>query len=172
MVGRHSATEQRLNAEGRRANFDHIFRWQMNQAFGAMFPRRVRALCLRIQKANWWRATDVGDIDVDDYANRFAHIRRRHDRLDGGTGDDVLYAGKGNDRLFGADGNDSLLGGDGFDVLYGGAGSDVLVGGGDTDFLKGGVGADQIFARDGQLDFICSDKRDTVEKDDIDIEVC
>lgn len=58
--------------------------------------------------------------------------------VDGGAGDDLIYANSaantvcgssGNDRLYGFAGNDTLSGGDGRDTVSGGAGRDVLTGG-------------------------------------------
>ena len=43
--------------------------------------------------------------------------------LDGGAGDDDLWAGAGNDVLHGGDGNDSLRGGSGADLLDAGPGA-------------------------------------------------
>ena len=44
--------------------------------------------------------------------------------IDGGTGDDVLWASTGNDYLIGGDGNDILFGGEGVDIYMGGSGAD------------------------------------------------
>ncbi len=49
--------------------------------------------------------------------------------LDGGTGNDLLWAGAGNDTLIAGPGNNVLIGGWGADRLYGGNGNDVLVSG-------------------------------------------
>ncbi len=46
--------------------------------------------------------------------------------IDGGAGDDVLWASNGNDTIFGGDGDDVLFGGTGNDTLTGGAGSDTF----------------------------------------------
>ena len=46
--------------------------------------------------------------------------------INGGPGDDVLWAGSGDDRLEGGDGADQLFGGSGSDILQGGAGPDVF----------------------------------------------
>jgi Ca2+-binding RTX toxin-like protein len=72
-------------------------------------------------------------------------------RLNGGTGDDVLYGNNQSDKLYGdedadqligRDGNDYLDGGDGKDRLYGDEGNDILLGGKDEDLLIGGKGND------------------------------
>lgn len=47
-------------------------------------------------------------------------------RIDGGTGDDILIASKGNDILLGGSGNDLLVGGAGNDSLNGGEGNDFF----------------------------------------------
>jgi VCBS repeat-containing protein len=69
--------------------------------------------------------------------------------IDGGTGNDVLWASSGNDRLLGRDGNDQLDGGAGNDILDGGAGNDDLRGGVGNDILGGGAGNDTLEAGAG-----------------------
>jgi len=49
--------------------------------------------------------------------------------IEGGSGNDSLYAGWGNDLLLGGLGNDYLSGGAGNDTLVGGLGVDTLIGG-------------------------------------------
>jgi Ca2+-binding RTX toxin-like protein len=51
------------------------------------------------------------------------------DLLDGGPGDDYLFAGDGNDILLGGDGDDIMLGHDGNDSLDGGSGLNLMGGG-------------------------------------------
>ena len=94
-----------------------------------------------------------------------------NDRLDGGSGGDVLYgisgtdplnAGDGHDRLWGEDDDDTLNGGIGNDTLYGGwygeagrdyldggARADSLWGGDDHNTLKGGAGTDKLYGKAG-----------------------
>ena len=62
--------------------------------------------------------------------------------LDGGNGDDVLWASAGNDVLLGGAGNDNLYGGVGVDQLIGNDGNDTLDGGEGMDQLTGGAGND------------------------------
>lgn len=82
------------------------------------------------------------------------------DTLNGGGGDDVIWANGGDDLLSGGDGNDSLWGDDdyadwtdpanhGKDQLSGGDGADQLIGGGNDDVLLGGTGDDRIWADGG-----------------------
>ena len=49
--------------------------------------------------------------------------------LDGGGGNDLLYANGGDDTLLGGDDDDLLDGGKGSDLLDGGLGNDLLTGG-------------------------------------------
>ncbi|MBS0166535.1 MAG: calcium-binding protein [Nitrospira sp.] len=64
--------------------------------------------------------------------------------LDGGLGNDILYAGEYNDNVLnGGAGNDTLYSGDyGSSVLNGGTGDDKLYGGDGGDTLNGGDGND------------------------------
>lgn len=64
--------------------------------------------------------------------------------IDGGAGDDILWANVGNDFLRGLAGNDILDGGPGDDRLDGGAGNDVLHGGTGADWLFGGADDDVL----------------------------
>jgi serralysin len=80
-----------------------------------------------------------------------------NDLMEGGSGDDSIFAGTGNDTLYGGDGNDSgivkigafffmggLYGGDGNDFIDGGRGDDTLDGGAGNDALYGGEGNDSL----------------------------
>ena len=86
------------------------------------------------------------------------------DRLEGGSGDDFIFARSGDDTVNGGSGADFLDGGRGNDILRGGSatvnGTDsntILGGGGDDlikgengrDFLTGGTGSDTFFGLDG-----------------------
>lgn len=63
-------------------------------------------------------------------------------RLEGGEGDDSIWAFRGADTLLGGEGDDLLRGSDGTDILRGGTGDDTLHGGRGEDVLIGGHGAD------------------------------
>jgi Ca2+-binding RTX toxin-like protein len=74
------------------------------------------------------------------------------DNLFGGAGNDIVYGGRLDDWLLGGDGNDLLfaagpaggaLGGDG-NYLNGGAGDDVMTGAEGSDWLEGGDGNDTL----------------------------
>lgn len=104
------------------------------------------------------------DVDQVMYGSEFAET------IDGGGGNDVIYAnagddvvlgGAGNDQLYGEDGDDTVQGGDGDDALQGGygndlleggAGNDSLDGGGGDDILVGGAGNDTLFGSYGGND--------------------
>jgi len=64
--------------------------------------------------------------------------------IEGGIGNDVLWASSGNDLLSGDAGNDSMDGGAGNDILRGGEGNDTLVGGTGRNLLDGGAGVDLL----------------------------
>src|SRR5206468_3296742 len=99
------------------------------------------------------------------------------DVIHGGSGNDVLIGGRGNDTLDGGLGDDDFEGipgeglfggnppsqGAGQDYLEGGNGDDALTGGPDVDTFYGEdpscasnscTGRDQIFARDGNPEFV------------------
>lgn len=110
----------------------------------------------------------------DGNANTISAIGAFANTLEGGDGDDLIYAGagddvitgdRGDDTLYGGDGNDSLDGGDGADVLYGetdddslfgGSGNDTLSGGSGNDTIDGGVGNDILTGGTGNDTFIIS----------------
>ncbi|MFN7882827.1 MAG: putative Ig domain-containing protein [bacterium] len=85
-------------------------------------------------------AGDGNDI-VDMTSDRFNY---GDTTLDGGNGNDVLWASAGNDLLLGGAGNDSLDGGAGNDTLLGGIGNDTLYGRAGNDTLNGGIGNDTL----------------------------
>ncbi|MGE5518197.1 MAG: tandem-95 repeat protein [Bacteroidota bacterium] len=53
--------------------------------------------------------------------------------VDGGSGNDIIFANDGNDTLIGGIGNDTISGDAGNDLLVGGAGADKLIGGSGID---------------------------------------
>jgi hypothetical protein len=65
-------------------------------------------------------------------ANKIAGVAKvgtaASDKLEGGAGDDRLYAKDGADKVHGGAGDDFLSGGKGNDLVQGGTGKDVLVG--------------------------------------------
>ena len=69
--------------------------------------------------------------------------------VDGGSGDDYIFANDGNDTLLGGTGNDYISGDAGNDKIYGGDGNDTLYGGSGDDLLNGGAGADKIYGGSG-----------------------
>ncbi len=94
---------------------------------------------------------DGGDGNDTIYASNLG------DNLFGGAGNDRLYGGRLDDWLLGGDGDDYLdagtadsqaLGGDG-NYLSGGAGNDILMGREGSDWLDGGDGIDSLVGADG-----------------------
>lgn len=63
-----------------------------------------------------------------------------NDRIQAGSGDDLVRGGTGNDTLLGGKGDDILLGEAGNDRLYGQNGLDILIGGVGRDVLQGNRG--------------------------------
>jgi Ca2+-binding RTX toxin-like protein len=72
-----------------------------------------------------------------------------HDHLNGGTGNNVIFAGAGDDAVSGMAGNDVLSAGSGNDKVWGGSGNDRLDGGSGNDLLVGGFGADRMEGGNG-----------------------
>ena len=69
--------------------------------------------------------------------------------VDGGAGNDIIYASNLGDNIFGGAGNDALLGGALDDWLFGGDGNDVLwAGTGNGNFLSGDSGNDFLVGAD------------------------
>ncbi|MEP2532794.1 Hint domain-containing protein [Shimia sp.] len=80
------------------------------------------------------------------------------DSIDGGAGNDTVFAGGGDDTIIGGLGDDSLVGGSGDDLIFGltgddtlegGTGNDTLFGGADDDLLDGGIHEDELYGGSG-----------------------
>jgi Ca2+-binding RTX toxin-like protein len=82
--------------------------------------------------------------------------------VDGGGGNDTIYAGQGNDTLSGGDGDDEVFGSSGDDVIDGGAGNDDLGGDEGNDTVFGGAGADYVQGMAGDDSVSGGDGNDTV----------
>lgn len=67
------------------------------------------------------------------------------DTIDGGTGDDVIFAGSDHDTVRGGSGDDFIDAGAGDDNVFGGEGRDVLMGGANNDRVFGNAGIDQLY---------------------------
>ena len=73
-------------------------------------------------------------------------------RLNAGSGDDLVLAGAGNDWIGLGNGDDVVLAGLGNDWASGGKGSDILSGGSGDDHLSGGWGSDVVAGGSGDDD--------------------
>ncbi len=82
------------------------------------------------------------------------------DEIDGGEGDDVIYAadisadeiligGEGNDLIYGGSGNDTIDAGDGADTVETGSGTNIADGGAGNDKIVGGIGMDSLMGGPG-----------------------
>ncbi|MEO1616302.1 MAG: calcium-binding protein [Planctomycetota bacterium] len=85
-------------------------------------------------------------------------------RMNGGLGNDRLYAGSGPTFVQGGEGNDRIRGGAAVDFLLGGPGRDVISGGASGDYIVGGSGNDRLSGNAGD-DWIFGDAVDTVPED-------
>ena len=81
------------------------------------------------------------------------------DSIDGGAGNDLIFAGIGEDTIAGGEGNDEIDAGFGNDIATGDAGDDYLFGNSGDDTLEGGEGNDTIDGGDDQ-DLIHGDAGD------------
>lgn len=72
--------------------------------------------------------------------------------MNGGSGNDLLFAARGQAHMSGDAGHDNLFAGDQNDVLDGGTGNDTLNGGGGDDTLIGGTGSDTFQFQLGKAD--------------------
>ncbi|HZN66569.1 MAG TPA: calcium-binding protein [Tepidisphaeraceae bacterium] len=70
-------------------------------------------------------------------------------KIEGGSGNDTVWAGDGADTVYGGDGADDLRGTDGNDLMYGGGGADTMDGGDDNDNMYGGDDADSMLGGTG-----------------------
>ena len=99
------------------------------------FPNGSGARIANVERINAGAGNDVIDFTSTVFA--YGNVT-----LDGGDGNDVLWASLGNDILLGGAGNDDLFGGAGQDYLNGGAGNDTLNGDRGNDLLEGAAGDD------------------------------
>lgn len=100
------------------------------------------------------------------------------DDLHGGGDGDIIYGNPGNDVIRGQTGNDKVLcntlecgldGGNGDDQIHGWVGLDVLIGGPGNDTMYGDDNVDNLYARDGQKDFLYGgEANDWCQVDNID----
>ena len=91
-----------------------------------------------------------GQINLSPAARRFGNDQPN--RLDGGTGTDLMFGRGGNDTLRASGGNDILDGGTGNDSLDGGIGNDTISGADGADTIIGGDGDDLIVGGDSTAD--------------------
>ncbi|MBI2319227.1 MAG: putative Ig domain-containing protein, partial [Betaproteobacteria bacterium] len=89
------------------------------------------------------------------------------ERIEGGSGNDVIDLtsrdyGYGDVTLDGGEGNDGLWASGGNDVLLGGPGKDDLFGGAGNDTLNGGTGADTMIGGAGNDTYVVDNARDVV----------
>ncbi|MBS0054812.1 C80 family cysteine peptidase [Yersinia sp. Marseille-Q3913] len=69
--------------------------------------------------------------------------------INGGLGNDIIYAKSADNRLVGGEGDDQLFGGNGNDHLEGGDGQDTLCAGSGIDRMEGGEGDDTYVIEKG-----------------------
>lgn len=93
---------------------------------------------------------DGNDYIFDDENDDFIDGGAGNDRLFAGPGVlDTVFGGLGDDEIHGGDGIDELIGGDGDDMIYGDGDTDVLFGGEGNDYLEGGDSVDEMWSQEG-----------------------
>jgi len=83
-------------------------------------------------------------------------------RIQGGTGADILHGGGGHDHILGGSGNDQLYLDSGSGTLEGEAGNDQLNGGAYNDILIGGTGADVMTGGGGNDTYVVDNLGDRI----------
>lgn len=71
------------------------------------------------------------------------------DKINGTSGNDLIFALGGSDKIDGKGGDDCIVGGDGSDKLSGGTGNDVIIAGNDSDSISGDGGNDYLYGDNG-----------------------
>lgn len=91
---------------------------------------------------------NLGDGDDEFYGGFYTGIGYS-DRVNGGSGNDILEGRAGSDVLVGGPGDDDIWGHNGNDYLYGGEGDDSLRGGHGNDRIHGDKGVDKLYGEAG-----------------------
>ena len=133
------------------AGDDAIF---LDDNFSA-FPGGATARIAGVERVEGGAGNDGIDLTSNIYA--YGNVT-----LDGGDGNDVLWASMGDDVLLGGAGNDDLFGGVGQDYLDGGAGNDTLNGDRGNDLMEGGAGNDTLSDAFGKNLFYAKDGNDSL----------
>ena len=85
-----------------------------------LFDRQYADRIISVEEINAGEGDDVVDLTSTD-TNLTDNMK-----IDGGSGNDVIWSSSGNDILIGGNGNDILFGGSGNDTLTGGTGLDIF----------------------------------------------
>lgn len=93
-------------------------------------------------------ADDGADVLNGGDGNDILYAYGAGDTLNGDAGDDTLYGTDDVNTLNGGDGLDTIYGEDGADIIDGGADADIIYGGEGNDIIQGGSGNDTIFGDD------------------------
>ena len=110
----------------------------------------IRVINQPTDEAQWMLGSELADVIDGGGGDDYIFADAGDDIVSGGDGNDDLDGDAGNDTLHGGDGQDEIYGGEGNDILYGGAGDDIyLIGEAGDDILIGGAGNDRLYGREG-----------------------
>ncbi len=104
------------------------------------------------------RTNDTDDFIEGGDGNDIIYAQDGRDTVHGNGGNDTIHAGHGNDTVHGNAGDDNIKAGsqqdrvygdDGNDLLAGNRGNDTMYGGKGNDTLQGGKNEDRLYGQDG-----------------------
>ncbi|MBI2242352.1 MAG: cadherin-like domain-containing protein, partial [Magnetospirillum gryphiswaldense] len=113
-----------------------------------------------VERINAGAGDDIIDMNYSDGGSYNSFT------LDGGSGNDTVFANNGDDYLMGGAGNDFMSGNAGADYMNGGTGNDTMYGGSGNDTFVGGDGNDVMVGGDGSDTFLFdfhSGSKDTID---------
>jgi Ca2+-binding RTX toxin-like protein len=102
--------------------------------------------------SNFGQGKSIDEVIVGAGLDSYAYLEKwTIDKIEGTSGNDLIFGEKGSDILDGGNGEDVIYGGEGNDMITGGQGNDYLEGGGGNDiyYINTGDGTDTIEDKEG-----------------------